>query len=135
MVVGALRAPVFDDAARSVPTTFTLRLLFLRPMNARPKPSKQQTESPIAHGDDHPDTSARNARSGLALFFVYLLFYGAFMGLAAFAPDVMARPAVAGVNVAIVYGLGLIGGALVVAAIYMWFCGRNTRLTAEEGRA
>lgn len=103
-------------------------------MNASSPEPKRASAPATAHADDHPGTSARNARSGLVLFFVYLLFYGAFMGIAAFAPHVMARPAIAGVNLAIVYGFGLIGGALVVAAIYMWLCGRNARLTAEEGR-
>ena len=63
----------------------------------------------------------------MILFFVYLGFYAGFMGLAAFAPAVMGRPAVVGVNLAIVYGMGLIAGALVVAAIYMWLCGRHAR--------
>jgi len=96
------------------------------------KPDKPATAAP--HIDDHPEVSAANARAGLALFFVYLAFYAGFMGLAAFAPSVMGRPAVAGVNLAIVYGMGLIGGALVVAAIYMWLCGRNARRFQVEGR-
>ena len=54
------------------------------------------------------------------------------MGLAAFAPQVMSVPVLAGVNLAITYGMGLIGGALVVAAIYMAMCGRNARLAERE---
>jgi uncharacterized membrane protein (DUF485 family) len=88
---------------------------------------------PAAHIDDHVETSAANARSGLILFFVYLAFYAGFMGLAAFAPAMMGRPALAGVNLAIVYGMGLIAGALVVAAVYMWLCGRHTRRFHAEG--
>ena len=58
------------------------------------------------------------------------------MGLAAFAPQAMGTPVLAGVNLAITYGMGLIVGALVVAAIYMWLCGRNrpARRDAREGR-
>src|SRR4051794_35976928 len=88
--------------------------------------------------DEHPEISAANARAGLVLFFVYLAFYGGFVGLAAFAPQSMGRPAIAevnlavtrgvarrlfavgnlfsGVNLAITYGLALILGALVIAA-------------------
>ena len=77
--------------------------------------------------DDHPEVSAANARAGLVLFFIYLAFYAGFMGLAAFAPQTMARPAMVGVNLAITYGMGLIVGALVIAAIYMWICARNAR--------
>ena len=54
------------------------------------------------------------------------------MGLATFAPQTMGQPVLAGVNLAIVYGIGLIVGALVVAAIYMWICGRNARLADPE---
>jgi len=77
--------------------------------------------------DDHPDVTAANARAGLVLFFIYLAFYAGFMVLAAFAPQAMGRPVLAGVNLAITYGMALIVGALVVAALYMWACARNAR--------
>lgn len=96
-------------------------------------PEKPAAGGHAAH-DDHPEVSAANAQAGLWLFFVYLAAYGGFMGLAVFAPQVMAHPAVGGVNIAITYGMGLIAGALVVAAIYMWLCGRNFRAVHQEGR-
>ncbi|MEX2173222.1 MAG: DUF485 domain-containing protein [Pirellulaceae bacterium] len=86
------------------------------------------------HVDDQPRISAANAKAGLILFFVYLAFYAGFMGLVAFAPQAMGRPVVAGVNLAITYGMGLIAGALVIAAIYMGLCGRNVRLAESEAR-
>jgi uncharacterized membrane protein (DUF485 family) len=94
--------------------------------------SKSDSQPP----DEHPEISAANARAGLVLFFVYLAFYGGFMGLAAFAPQTMGRPAIGGVNLAITYGLALILGAFVVAALYMWACARNARLYGgrEGGR-
>jgi uncharacterized membrane protein (DUF485 family) len=55
---------------------------------------------------------------GLKLFLLYLAAYGVFVALNAFWPDVMKTPAVAGVNLAIVYGFGLIVGAFVLAVIY-----------------
>ena len=45
-----------------------------------------------------------NRRFGLVLFFVYLTAYGAFVYLSAFRADLMASHAVAGVNIAVVYG-------------------------------
>jgi len=97
-------------------------------------PGKPPAKSATAH-DDHPEVSAANARAGLWLFFAYLALYAGFMGLAAFAPKIMGVPVLAGVNLAITYGVGLIVGALVVAAIYMWLCGRNARVADGEGRA
>jgi uncharacterized membrane protein (DUF485 family) len=66
--------------------------------------------------------STRNSRIGLALFGVYLVFYGAFVLIAAFSPQTMEATPLAGVNLAVWYGFGLIAGALVLALIYGWTC-------------
>ena len=67
-----------------------------------PKESAVAVSQPPAlpHIDNRPEISAANARSGLILFFVYLAFYAGFMGLAAFAPQAMGSPVLAGVNLA-----------------------------------
>jgi uncharacterized membrane protein (DUF485 family) len=98
--------------------------------------SPSASSSAKSADDDHPDVSAANARSGLVLFFVYLAFYAGFVGLAAFAPQSMGQPVLGGVNLAITYGLALIFGALVIAALYMAACARNSRLNGgqEESR-
>jgi uncharacterized membrane protein (DUF485 family) len=71
--------------------------------------------------------STRNSRIGLALFAVYLVFYGAFVLLAAFSPQTMEITPLAGVNLAVWYGFGLIAGALVLALIYGWTCRNGSR--------
>jgi uncharacterized membrane protein (DUF485 family) len=60
-----------------------------------------------------------NARMGLVLFVVYLAAYIGFVVLAAMSQDIMQRPAWGGVNVAVLYGFGLIAGAFVISIIYM----------------
>jgi uncharacterized membrane protein (DUF485 family) len=90
--------------------------------------SSQATSVRATAIDDHPGVSAANARAGLVLFFIYTAGYAGFMGLVAFAPRLMAMPALGGVNLAITYGMGLIVGAFVVAGVYMVICGRNSRL-------
>ena len=60
----------------------------------------------------------RHSRLGLILFFLYLLLYGGFVLLNTFSPETMELTPVAGVNVAILYGIGLIFAALVLALIY-----------------
>ena len=65
---------------------------------------------------------ARNARIGLVLFVIYVVFYAAFVWLSAFRPAVMAKPFIGGVNLAVCYGLGLIIAAFVLAIIYMLLC-------------
>ena len=64
----------------------------------------------------------RNARIGLVLFGVYSLLYGGFVLLNAFSPDTMEFTPVAGINLAILYGFGLIATALILALVYGWLC-------------
>ncbi|WP_182867985.1 DUF485 domain-containing protein [Rhodopirellula sp. JC639] len=68
------------------------------------------------------DTQRSNARLGLWLFAVYLVLYLGFVFLSAFAAHLMERPVIAGLNLAIVYGFGLIVGALVMALLYGMLC-------------
>ncbi len=64
----------------------------------------------------------RNARTGFVLFVIYLLLYGGFVFLNAFAADVMEMTPIAGVNLAILYGFGLIVAAIVLALVYGFLC-------------
>lgn len=65
---------------------------------------------------------ARNARIGFVLFGVYLLLYGGFVLLNAFAPETMDATPIEGVNLAILYGFGLIISAFVLAMLYGFLC-------------
>lgn len=75
----------------------------------------------------------RNARIGIVLFAVYLLLYGGFVFLNAFAADVMERTPIAGVNLAILYGFGLIIAALVLALVYGFLCKPTDEEIAARG--
>lgn len=66
---------------------------------------------------------------GLVLFLVYTSLYLGFVLINAFAADWMDTIVVAGLNLAIVYGFGLIIAAIVMAFIY-GFASRNQ---AETG--
>jgi uncharacterized membrane protein (DUF485 family) len=66
--------------------------------------------------------TSRNARIGLALFFIYLALYAGFVLLAAFSPTTLERTPLAGVNLAIWYGFGLIAAALLLALVYGVLC-------------
>lgn len=68
-----------------------------------------------------PATAARNARYGLVLFALYFSFYAVFVILNAFQPTAMSVTLM-GINLAIIYGMGLIIAALVLALIYCWLC-------------
>ena len=69
-----------------------------------------------------PGMAARNARYGLALFAIYLLLYGSYVLVNAFAPQWMELTPIAGVNLAILSGFALIAAAFLLALIYGWLC-------------
>jgi uncharacterized membrane protein (DUF485 family) len=81
-----------------------------------------------------PPRRARNARLGLWFFAIYCVFYAGFMGLTAFSFTTLAKP-IAGVNWAILYGMGLIVAALVLAVVYMFLCTRDGDGHDERGGA
>ncbi|MBI5380738.1 MAG: DUF485 domain-containing protein [Opitutae bacterium] len=76
-------------------------------------------KAPETREQEDADVVAYNTRIGVVLFFVYVAFYGGFMALSAFKPEIMSRPCLGGANLAIVYGFALIGVALVLALLYM----------------
>ncbi|MGC4033760.1 MAG: DUF485 domain-containing protein [Tepidisphaeraceae bacterium] len=65
---------------------------------------------------------ARNARLGLVFFFVYALVYAGFVAICTFRYDWMGTIVFAGLNLAVVYGMGLIALAVVMALVYMVLC-------------
>jgi putative solute:sodium symporter small subunit len=73
----------------------------------------------------------RNTRIGFALFAVYSLSYGSFVLLAAFSPEMMEAMPLAGVNLAIWYGFGLIVAAILLALVYGWACRSAARSTPD----
>jgi uncharacterized membrane protein (DUF485 family) len=76
---------------------------------------------------EHEDAAvvAHNSRAGVMLFLVYVAFYGGFMALSAFRPQLMSRPFIGGANLAVVYGFALIAAALVLALVYMRLCRKS----------
>lgn len=76
-----------------------------------------------AHADSHVSP---NSRLGLVLFFLYLAAYIGFMGIAAFKYELFGSTPFGGVNLAILYGMGLIIAALLLALLYMVLCKKDS---------
>jgi uncharacterized membrane protein (DUF485 family) len=77
------------------------------------------------------DRQPRTLRVALILFVIYVLFYTAFVALSAFSPATM-KIDIGGVNLAIVYGFGLIILAFVLALIYMFVTARQSSPQARD---
>jgi len=58
----------------------------------------------------------------MKLFAVYLLLYGGFVLLNTFSPTTMEATPIEGINVAIIYGFGLIVAAFFLALLYGLLC-------------
>lgn len=98
------------------------------------KPSPDEGAlGPAAHADEHLDLAARNSRTGLWLFAVYLTSYVVFVAMAAYAPATMGKETPLGPNVAVLYGFGLILGAVLLAMVYMLLCKLNADRFEREG--
>jgi len=69
-----------------------------------------------------PVAESYNSRLGLWLFALYFLAFSAFVAINAVSPQLMDRVVIAGLNLAIVYGFGLIVGAFVLAIVYASLC-------------
>jgi uncharacterized membrane protein (DUF485 family) len=79
--------------------------------------------------------TTRASGIGLLLFAVYLLLYSGFVLLAAFSPESMETTPLAGVNLAIWYGFGLIVAALALALVYGWARRPDVRRVQNAGDA
>ena len=64
-------------------------------------------------------SKSTTSRLGLALFWVYVLLYGSFMGLVLVRPDLLSWRPFGGVNLAIAAGMGLIAAAFILSVTYM----------------
>lgn len=96
------------------------------------RPSPQSIE-PMSNSSSKTLSQAEqsNAKLGLRLFVVYLLLYLGFVLINAFSPDTMSNIVFAGLNLAVVYGFGLIVAAFVLALIYGVVCKREPKTPAD----
>ncbi len=73
-------------------------------------------------GDDR--ASAYKTRLGLILFAIYGLLYAGFVAINTISPKTMGQVVFAGLNMAVVFGFGLIVLAIVMGLIYNALCTR-----------
>ena len=74
-------------------------------------------------GDDL--ASSYKSRLGVRMFWVYAIVYAGFVLINVISPPAMSTIVIAGLNLAVVYGFGLIVLAMVLALIYNWLCTRK----------
>jgi len=85
--------------------------------------------------DSGPDPAqAYKSKLGVRMFLVYALIYVGFVAINIISPLSMEKIVFLGLNLAVVYGFGLIIFALVLALIYNYACGaKENELSGESG--
>ncbi len=77
----------------------------------------------------------RKSRLGLKLFFVYAIIYAGFVFIGVTKPSLMGIRVIFGLNLAIVYGFGLIIIAIVMGFLYHLACSKlEDKLNIEEDK-
>jgi len=71
------------------------------------------------------NASAWKAKLGVNLFFVYCIVYTGFVVINTVKPELMGIKIIMGLNLAVVYGMGLIILAIVMGLIYNKLCTRK----------
>jgi uncharacterized membrane protein (DUF485 family) len=81
---------------------------------------------PMDHGPavklGKDNASEWKAKLGVILFFVYAAFYACFVTIIIVKPKLMSITVFAGLNLAVVYGFGLIVLAIIMGLLYNHFC-------------
>ena len=86
---------------------------------------------PAAQGGRDPSYSYKT-RLGVRLFLGYGVVYAGFIVVNLVRPALMARIVSWGLDLAVVYGFGLIGFAILLALIYNALCTRRERLLEKR---
>ncbi|MDO9153798.1 MAG: DUF485 domain-containing protein [Paludibacter sp.] len=70
-----------------------------------------------------PDNaSEKKAKLGVIMFFIYTIVYAGFVFIGLSKPELMGLKSLGGLNIAILYGFGLIALAIIMGFIYNYFC-------------
>jgi uncharacterized membrane protein (DUF485 family) len=79
--------------------------------------------------------SKKKSRLGIILFLVYAIVYGIFVIICLNYTHILGKRLFGGLNMAVVYGMGLIVLAAVMGFVYSWICTiMEDKMNKEVGR-
>ncbi|WP_207534656.1 DUF485 domain-containing protein [Desertivirga arenae] len=79
------------------------------------------------------NASKKKAKLGVRFFFLYLFFYAGFVAIGVLNYELLSEEVVAGLNLALFYGIGLILFAVILGIFYNNLCSRyEDELNKEE---
>lgn len=68
--------------------------------------------------------SSKKTKLGVYFFFVYLFFYAGFVLIGVFNYELLSLELFGGINLAVLYGIGLIFFAVIMGILYNYFCSK-----------
>lgn len=71
------------------------------------------------------NAASYKTKLGVILFIVYSFIYSGFVFIGLFIPELMGEKLILGLNIAVIYGIGLIVLAIIMGFIYNFFCTRK----------
>ena len=81
-------------------------------------------------GEDH--AIKKKTKLGVILFFIYFIVYAGFVAIGVADYTLMGKIVLGGLNLAVVYGFGLIIFAILLGLYYNWRCTRYEDLMNKE---
>lgn len=78
--------------------------------------------------------SRKKTKLGIVLFLVYAITYGIFVIIGLSYTHLLSIKVIAGLNLAVVYGMGLIILAAVMGYIYSWICTNMENKMEKEAK-
>ena len=80
------------------------------------------------------NASEKKAKLGIKFFFLYLCFYAGFVAIGVLNYELLAVEVFRGINLAVVYGIGLIIFAVLLGLVYNFLCSRyEDKMNVREG--
>ena len=82
------------------------------------------------------NASKKKARLGVWFFFLYLFCYGGFVAIGVLNYELLDQEVAGGLNLALIYGIGLIVFAVLLGILYNHLCSRyEDDMNTEEGQS
>ena len=83
--------------------------------------------------EEKESLTKRKSALGIRLFFIYLVCYAGFVLIGVFQYELLSVPVIAGLNLALAYGIGLIVFAVILGIVYNYYCTKyEDEAEAEE---
>jgi uncharacterized membrane protein (DUF485 family) len=117
---------LFGARRRDYTLAFIIIIFYFSRQYINLKGEEEMLHKPVS--SDSPDHAiAFKTRIGVYIFIFYALIYAGFVAINLLKPVLMEKSVLFGLNLAVIYGFGLIILALILALVYNHLCARKEK--------